>query len=159
MKRVCKNRFSFLALSLLLLSVLVGPSSSTPVAPVDPALQQLQGTWEGFRLVQGGENGAYVKGEPATKVRITISGNSLHFFRDPKFSYKTTFVLPANTDPRQLHATINSPEESKGDVVISLFKVDDGTLILGGIRDPESTAAWPKTIEEASGDRYELKKV
>ncbi len=49
-----------------------------------------------------------------------------------------------------------------GEVVIAFFKIEGGTLTLGGIRGQDSTAEWPESLE-ASEDtmtgRYELRKV
>lgn len=106
--------------------------------------------------------GPYVRSESGGKITITITGNSLHFFKSADFWFETTFTLPEGADPQQLHATIQRPEESAGEVVIALFKIEGGTLTLGGIRDQDSTAEWPKTFE-ASEDtmtgRYELRRV
>ena len=59
-------------------------------------LQLLQGAWEGVM----------VGDKTQQKVTITITGNSLDFHRDTNFWWKTTMTLPADTNPRQLHATI-----------------------------------------------------
>src|SRR5580765_4351322 len=64
------------------------PSTPTPIAA---ELKPLQGDWEGE-----GAGG---------KCSITITGDSLHY-RVGTTWYKTTFTLPAGTDPQQLHATI-----------------------------------------------------
>ena len=146
-------------LALLLLCVLVGPSAGAPSQPADAALQGLQGTWQGFRMVRQAPTGPYIKEDPDSKITITVRGDSLHFYRDPDFWFETTIALPAGSGPQQLHATIKEPENSRGDVVISFFKIEGDTLTLGGIRDPDSTAELPKTFEEAAGARYELLKV
>jgi hypothetical protein len=63
-----------------------------------------------------------------------------------------------------LHATIKGSADgtnSNGQVVIAFYKLEDGTLTLGGIRDKGSTAAWPKNFqaaEDTMAGRYELRK-
>jgi len=93
------------------------------------------------------------------KITITITGNSLHFHRDTNFWFETTITLPAVTNPKQLHATIKDGANSVGQVVVAIFKIEDGTLTLAtGNGDGEA----PKSFE-ATGDnglnRYELRKV
>ena len=97
------------------------------------------------------------------KITITVTGNSLHFHRDTNFWFETTITLPAGKDPKQLHATIEEcppPQAvSLGQVVVAIFKIEDGTLTLAtGNGDGEA----PKSFE-ATGDnglnRYELRKV
>ena len=86
------------------------------------------------------------------KITITITGNSLHFHRDTNFWFETTFVLPAGTDPQQLHATIkrsSPPEDSIGEVVFAIFKVEDGTLTLAG--EQASAVEPPKAFPSAPG--------
>ena len=153
----------FTALSLLLPCLLLGPfASCTSDQPTAPPLQLLQGTWEGFALGREAPTGPYVKSEPADKITITFTGNSLHFHRDADFQWEATFTLPAGTDPQQLHATIKSPEDSSGEGVIAFFKIESGTLTLGGVRDRDSEAEWPKSFEATADTmtgRYELRKV
>ena len=124
--------------------------------PTNAELQLLQGTWEGV----------LVGDKAQQKITITITGNSLHFHRDTNFWWKTTITLPADTNPRQLHATIKDchdcppqQENSAGTVVVAIFKIEDGTLTLAtGNGDGKA----PKSFE-ATGDnglnRYELRKV
>ena len=124
----------------------------TAKEPADVELQRLQGTWEG--VVAGDKsNDKYI---------ITISGNSFHFHRDPKFWFATTITLPAGTDPRQLHATIKDcatgQESSVGKVVVAIYKIEDGTLTLAATSGEE----MPKSFEAAEDKgltRYELRKV
>src|SRR6266704_2539017 len=120
MKMILKRATGFTALSLLvpclLLCLLAGCKTNQPIAA---ELQPLQGYWEGE-----GAGG---------KCSLTITGNSLHY-RAGKNWYKTTFTLPAGTDPQQLHATIQdcSPPSTNaiGKVVFAIFKIEDGTLTL-----------------------------
>ncbi len=125
-------------------------------------LQHLQGTWEGFELNRESPDEPYERSDPEIKVRITISGKSLRFHRDADFWWDTTFELPARPGPSQLHTTIQAPEGSKGDEVIAFLKIENGTLTLGGMRDPKSEAEWPRSFEttvDTMGGRYELQKV
>ena len=112
--------------------------------PTNAELQLLQGTWEGVLV---GDN---------QKITITITGNSLHFHRDTNFWFETTITLPAGTEPQQLHATIKRGANSIGQVVVVIFKIEDGTLTLATIGDDAEET--PKSFE-AAGTRYELRKV
>ena len=116
-------------------------------------LQLLQGTWEGVMV---GDNARQ-------KITIAVTGNSFHFHRDTNFWFETTIVMPAGKAPKQLHATIKgcppSQASSIGQVVVAIFKIEDGRLTLAtGNGDGEA----PKSFE-ATGDnglnRYELRKV
>ena len=123
----------------LLLCLQAGCTTHPPTAS---ELQRLQGYWEG--------DGA------AGKCSITITGNWLHFYARTDFWYKTTFALPAGTDPQQLHATIKDsapPTNGIGQVVFAIFKIEDGTLTLAVEGDKP-----PKTFAGASS-HYNLKKV
>ena len=98
------------------------------------------------------------------KYTITIAGDSLHFHRDANFWFKTTFTLPAGTDPQELHATIEDcapgQESSVGKVVVAFFKIEDGKLTLAAMG--ERTDDMPKSFEAADDEgwtRYELGKV
>ena len=103
-------------------------------------------------------------GQESRKITMTITGNSLHFYRDPDFWFETTFTLPV-TYPQQLHATIKDcpePCDDVGKVVFAIFKIEYGTLTLVGI---QATAAEPpKTFGEIPGFednrmfRYKLRK-
>ncbi len=161
MKMTLKPALGFRPLYILMLCLLLGMQAgckTNPPAATD--LQLLQGTWEGFSL----RDGPPVKG--TNTITVTITGNSLHFHRDTNFWWKTTITLPADTNPRQLHATIKDchdcppqQENSIGQVVVAIFKIEDGTLTLAtGNGDGEA----PKSFE-ATGDnglnRYELRKV
>lgn len=97
-------------------------------------------------------------------ITITISSNSLHFHRDASFWFETTFTLPAGTDPKQLRATIKAcapgQESSLGQVVVAIYKIEDGTLTLVALGDDDKER--PKSFEaaEVKGlSRYELRKV
>ena len=116
--------------------------------PIAVELKPLQGTWEGVMVGQ----------EKDGKITITITGNSLHFHRDTNFWFDTTITLPAGTNPKQLHATIKGcpPQDSIGQVVVAIFKIEDGTLTLAtGNGDGEA----PKSFEATGLNRYELRKV
>jgi len=90
-----------------------------------------------------------VGGEKDGKITMTINGHSLHYHRDTNFWFETTFTLPAGTNPKQLHATINrcADGETIGKVVLAIYKIEDGTLTLAGIRTPDSPPEPPITFE------------
>ena len=164
MKMTVKKSPGLAALSLLLSCLLLGlQAGCTTNRPTAATVQRLQGTWEGFGLNRETPGGPYVKGD--TKITITITGNSLYFYERSNFWYDVTFTLPAGKDPQQLHATIKrcaEGDDSIGKVIIAFYKIEDGTLTLGGIRDKDSTAAWPKSFEAAEdtmAGRYALRKV
>ena len=112
---------------------------------------------------KGHGRGAVVGDRSDDRVTITITGNSLHFHRDTNFWFKTTFTLPAGTDPQELHATIKDcppPRDSIGKVVVAIFKVEGGKLTLAAMG--ERTEEMPKSFEAADDEgwtRYELRKV
>lgn len=117
-------------------------------------LQRLQGTWEG----------GTVGGQSHQKIIITITGHSLHFHRDANFWFETTITLPAGTDPRQLHATIkdcaSGQENSVGEVVVAIYKIEDGKLTLAALGDGgEETPKSFEAAEDKGLTRYELRKV
>src|SRR5437867_53284 len=126
----------------------VEPSTPTPIAaeltPTEAELKPLQGDWEGE-----GAGG---------KCSITITGNSLHYRAGTNW-YKTTFTLPAGTDPKQLHTTIKDCSSRStstiGTVVFAIFKIEDGTLTLA---EDDMSDKPPKTFASASS-RYNVKKV
>lgn len=167
-KMTLKESPGFTALSLLLPFVLLGtqagcttraPTASGELqrpqaAATDSELQRLQGTWQG--VVVGDQSDA--------KYTVTITGNSLHFHRDAKFWFATTITLPAGTDPRQLHATIRDAapgqESSVGEVVVALYKIEDGKLTLAPMSGgDEGTPKSFEAAEEKGLTRYELRKV
>jgi hypothetical protein len=152
MKKAPNHPFALGALALSLAALFTACSSkATPPsaesdapAPLAEELKPLQGDWEGE-----GAGG---------KCSITIVGNSLDY-RNAAGWYKTTFTLPAGAGPRQLHATIKecSPPSNSaiGTVVFAIFKIEDGTLLLGTYDGPDNP---PTTFDDGSS-RYTLKKV
>ncbi len=96
-------------------------------------LEPLQGYWEG-------------RG-PGGECSITISGDSLYFRAREDFWYDTSFTVLADKDPKQLHATIlrDSSKEQKhiGNVVVAIFKIEDGELTLGVMGDYEGPPSEP----------------
>jgi uncharacterized protein (TIGR03067 family) len=154
MNNTLKRAPGFTALSLLMPCVLLGLlAGCTTHPPIASELQPLQGTWEGVMVGQ----------EKDGKITITITGNSLHFHRDTNFWFETTFTLPGSTDPKQLHATIKdcADKDSIGKVVLAIFKIEDGTLTLAGIRTPDSAPEPPINFdsENTMSGRFELRKV
>ena len=101
-----------------------------------------------------------VGNEHQGKITLTITGHSLHYYRQSTFWFETTFTLPAGKDPKQLHATIkccpSSQASSIGKIVRAFFKIEDGTLTLATIGDDAEET--PKSFE-AAGTRYELRKI
>ncbi len=138
-----KNGQSFLGALALSLAASFTACQSTPTRTA-AELKRLQGYWEGE-----GAGG---------KCSITITGNSLHYRAGTNW-WKTTFTLPAGTDPQQLHATIkdSSPPTNNaiGKVVFAIFKIEDGTLTLA---EDDMSDKPPKIFSSASS-RYVLKKV
>ena len=134
-----------------LVAFFIANAAEQPIANAKcAALPLLQGAWEGV----------LVGDKLQKKVTVTVAGNSLRFHRDRNFWFETTVILPADKDPRQLHATITGRSSSQpvdvGRVVRALFKIEDETLTMATIGDdPEET---PKSFE-ALGTRYELRKV
>ena len=124
-------------------------NAALAASPVTPAamsaeLRSLQGDWEG-----DGSGG---------KCSIMITGNSLDYRAGTNW-FKTTFTLPAGTDPQQLHATIKDCAPPTGDsigkVVFAIFKVEDGTLTLAEV---DMSDKPPKTFSSASS-HYVLRQV
>jgi len=100
-----------------------------------------------------GPDGPIVKGTNTITVKVT--GNSLHFHGDTNFWFETTITLPAGTEPQQLHATIKRGANSIGQVVVVIFKIEDGTLTLA----TDNGAGEALKVFEAAPNRYELRKV
>src|SRR6185369_14602474 len=125
----------------VLLGLLAGCATHPPIAA---ELKPLQGYWEGE-----GAGG---------KCSITITGNSLHYRAGTNW-HETIFILPANTDPQQLHATIKDcwppSKDAIGKVVFAIFKVEDGTLTLAAY---DMSDEPPKTFAGATS-RYVVRKV
>lgn len=123
--------------------------------PTNAELQLLQGTWEGTWEEAGVGDQPPVKSPE--KITITITRNSLHYHRNMNFWFETTFTLPADTDPKQLHATIKDSggKDSIGKVVVAIFKIEDGTLTLA----TDNGAGEALKVFETAPNRYELRKV
>jgi uncharacterized protein (TIGR03067 family) len=123
--------------------------------PTNAELQLLQGRWESFSLSQEKPDGPPVK--ETNTITVTITGNSLHFHRDTNFWWKTTITLPADTNPRQLHATITdcpdcSPKKENlaGTVVVAIYKIEDGIQkAIGSSKQSESEILFLSTWSQA----------
>jgi hypothetical protein len=152
MKKAPNHPFALGALALSLAALFTGcaskaaqsgAESATPT-PLAEELKPLQGHWEGE-----GSGG---------RCSITIAGNSLHY-RNSAGWYRTTFTLPAGTDPQQLHATIKECSPPSSDaidtVVFAIFKIEEGTLLLA---EDDMSDKPPKTFADATS-RYVVKKV
>ncbi len=115
----------------------------SPAKALDPRLIPLQGHWEGE-----GAGG---------KCSLTITGDSLNYQAGTNW-WKTTFTLPANTNPQQLHATIKAsspPTNGVGTVVFAIFRIEDRVLTLA---ETDGSDEAPESFDAASS-RYVLKKV
>jgi len=156
MTTILKRALAVAVFSILMPSGLFGTQAVDPTHPPAAAeLEPLQGIWEGF--MAGNESGPMIT--------VTITGNSLRFYRDPDFWFETTFTLPAGTYPQQLHATIKDcvePCDDVGKVVYAIFKIEGAILTLVGI---QATAAEPPQdfgtipgFEDNRRFRYVLKK-
>ena len=146
MKKTPDGQFLSGAIALSL-AALFTACRSTPTQTA-PELKSLQGYWQG----EG----------PADNISISITGNSLNYYARPDHWFKTTFTLPAGTDPQQLRATIKEsgekPPKSVGEVVNSIFKIDDGTLTLASPSTPH--AKPPKGfVDDAIGGLDVVRKV
>ena len=134
MKKALNNQPLLKAFALLATALLtVGQ-----IAPTRTAIDQnrLQGYWEGE-----GAGG---------KCSITITGDTL-LYRAGTNWHKTTFTLPAGTEPQQLHATIKDSwppsKDSIGTVVPAIIKIEDGTLTLAAYSIGEEP---PKSFADAT---------
>lgn len=131
-----------------------GKAKDSVNQPIAAEMQHLQGTWEGILL---GDNSNQ-------KITITISGNSLHYYRDKNFWFDTTYTLPEGAGPKQLHTTIKASAQSQGNiagqVVKAFYKIEGGifTLITMGDNDDEETPKSFEDIKVQEMTRYELKK-
>jgi uncharacterized protein (TIGR03067 family) len=119
--------------------------------PLAPELQRLQGTWQGVMV-----------GDKAGKITITVTNDSFRFYRDKGFWFDTKITLPPGTNPQQLRATIIDcapPPSPIGQVVIAIFKIEDGNLTLatGGGEEDETPLTF-ENFEERGGNRYEFRK-
>jgi len=141
-KKALNKQFLWGAFALSL-AVLSAAGQSTP-APIAAELRRLQGYWEGE-----GAGG---------KCSITITGNLLHYRAGTNW-HKTTFTLPAGTDPQQLHATIKDcwppSKDAIGKVVFAIFKIENGTLTLAVV---DMSDQAPKTFADATS-KYVVKQV
>src|SRR5437773_12482391 len=88
MKKTPNGQFLSAAIALSL-AALFTACRSTPTQTA-PELKSLQGYWQG----EGG----------AGSISINITGNSINYYARPDQWFKTTFTLPAGTDPKQLLA-------------------------------------------------------
>ena len=126
----------------LSLATMFTACQSTPT-PAAVELKRLQGYWVGV----GSES----------NTSITITGHSFHYHSRTDFWFKTTFTLPAGTDPQQLRATIKDcspPKDPIGKVVVAIYKIEDGTLTLANLQSGEP----PKRLEDEGNQLTVLRK-
>jgi hypothetical protein len=139
MNKALKNQLLWAVFAVSLSVVACGQR----LAPQPTELNRLQGYWEG-----DGAGG---------KCSITIKDDSL-FYRAGTNWWKTTFTLPAGTNPQQLHATIKDSlppsKDSVGTVVYAIIKIEGDTLTLALFDKPEEPL---KTFEDAA-TKYVVKK-
>ncbi len=118
--------------------------------PTPTLIERLQGTWVGVAADDVTGN----------QITITIKGNSFRYDRDADFWFETTFVLLEDKAPMQLHATILRCAESQGkspigELVPTIFKLEDGTLTIGAYADVEEP---PKGFEDiAASNLYTVR--
>ena len=129
--RLCGARLCAALMCAALMFALAGCQSLWAQDVTD--LSRLQGEWVG-------------KG-PGGPCTVTIRDKTLHFQAREDFWYETTFVLLTDTEPKQLHATIqkDSSTEQKhiGTVVVALFEFEDEKLTLGVVDDFEEPPTEP----------------
>ena len=99
-----------------------------------------------------------VGNEADGRITLTIAGDSLHYHRDANHWFETTFTLSTGAVPQQLHATIKrcSVPDLVGQEVCSIFKIENGALILAGSGD--SVEELPKVFKEEGVLRHEFRK-
>jgi hypothetical protein len=132
----------------LSLAALFTACQSTPTR-TRAELKSLQGYWVGI-----GES----SGES-----ITITGHSLHFYRDTNFWFETIFTLLSGTDPQVLRITIKDcspPKGPIGQVPFALVKIEDGILTLASPYDGEAGRPQrrPKSFDDEHLAIYKLRK-
>jgi uncharacterized protein (TIGR03067 family) len=143
-----KKSLGFTALSLRLPCVLLFMQAGCTTHPSTAAApQRLHGTWEGAAV-----------GAESYKCTLTITGHSLRFQRTDQF-YEATFTLPPETNPQQLRATITAFTNSSGamaigEVISSIYKIEDGTLTLAG--EPHEGL---KAFEDPTTFHFKFRKV
>ncbi len=88
---------------------------------------------------------------------MTITGNSLHFFRDSNYWFRASLALPAGTEPQQLHATIKdtSLKDHIGEVVLAICRIEDGTLTIAA----SDHAELPQNFGDGQSSLFVLRKV
>lgn len=137
----------FLAVIALSLAAFLGACQGVPT-PRTPDANSLEGHWAG----EGREGNG-----PRWKCAMTITGNSLHFFRDSNYWFKANLALPAGTEPQQLHATIKdtSHKDHIGGVVLAIYRIEDGTLTIAA----SDHAELPQNFNEGQSSLFVLRKV
>ncbi len=111
-------------------------------------MKSLEGKWEGF----------LIGGESFGKTTLSIENGTLHYHRDEGHWFKTNITLPDATSPQQLHATIQEcpTEDIIGEVVYSILKIENGTLVFAGKGD--SVKELPTVFKGPGIMRHEFQK-
>jgi hypothetical protein len=131
----------------LSLAAFLGACQGVPT-PRTPDANSLEGHWAG----EGREGNG-----PRWKCTMTITGNSLHFFRDSNYWFRANLALPAGTEPQQLHATIKdtSHKDHIGEVVLAICRIEDGILTIAA----SDHAELPQNFDEGQSSLFVLRKV
>lgn len=120
-------------LLLAAVAICVFSAAAAQSAEIDKNVQQLQGTWTGT------ETGR----EDAGICKLKVEGNKIHFagWHEQEW-YKGTFKIVAGKKHNQMHGTIKECPipEFVGKISKSIFKIEDGKLIIAG-RSPGSDDA------------------
>ncbi len=143
-----------LARPLMLLAIFACVACLAESPAPEPVSRRLQGTWKGVVLGDKSE----------TKYTIKVDGNSFYFHRDTNFWFETTIVLPENTKPQQLHATIKNTakgqESSIGKLVVAIFKIEGEIMTL--LAKGDGSDDLPQSMERTDDQgvtHYRLQKV
>lgn len=145
MKALDPTPFSLAALLLILPATHVSAQVLTSTnAPMAPALQRLQGAWEGTAVGQESEG----------KVRLTFKGQSLSYIgADTNQAYEASFTLPPGKKPAEMHTRITRAPQTNdiGSKIRVIYKFEHDTLVLSGIPDEDPKAPKTAAPQSAAG--------
>lgn len=111
--------------------------------------ERFQGAWEGYLIGH----------ESDGKIKLTITGDSLHFERDKEFWFKTDFKLSEGVSPKQLHTKIKDcpTPDIIGHNVFAIYKFEKESLIL--VSGGESVEDLPKDFKGEDMLLYQFNKI